>query len=280
MKTIRTAVIPVAGYGTRRLPITKAIEKCMLPIGDRPVVDYVVADCAAAGIEHIIFVVSETAVQLQTYYGHNRNLEKYLLKQGKERELELVKSTSRGMAISYVTQPENGPYGTAVPIQLVTSHLMGQEAFVVLMGDAFVHRADGGSELTEAVTAYQSAHTPHLLLCSEVSKEDAQHYGLVQVNKDNQLKAFIEKPTTDNIPSPALVNLNQFICSTSILEYLETYMAGQPPAANKGEYYITDVLQQAAAAGQAVTVKTIQGEYLDAGNTAAWLKANNQIVKA
>lgn len=280
MKIIRTAVIPVAGYGTRRLPITKAIEKCMLPIGDRPVVDYVVADCAAAGIEHIIFVVSETAVQLQTYYGHNRNLEKYLRKQGKESELEIIKGTSRGMAISYVTQPENGPYGTAVPIQLVASHLMGEEAFVVLMGDAFVYRPDGSSELTDALEAYRSAKTPHLLLCAEVSKEEAQHYGLVQVNKDHQLEAFIEKPTANSIPSPALVNLNQFICSTSILEYLEVYMAEQPPKANKGEYYITDVLQQAATAGQVVTVKTIQGEYLDAGNTSAWLKANNQVVKA
>jgi UTP--glucose-1-phosphate uridylyltransferase len=278
MKTIRTAVIPVAGYGTRRLPITKAIEKCMLPIGDRPVVDYVVADCAAAGIEHVIFVVSETAVQLQTYYGHNRNLEKYLLEQGKISELELIKGTSRGMAISYVTQSENGPYGTAVPIQLVASHLMGEEAFVVLMGDAFVYRPDNSSELADAVKVYKSEASAHLMLCAEVPKEEAQHYGLVETNEKNQLTHFLEKPSPENIPSPALANLNQLICDVSILEQLEAYMASQPPQQNKGEYYLTDVLQKAAETGQDVAVRSIQGEYLDAGNTDSWLKANNRIL--
>lgn len=72
---ITTAIIPVAGWGSRRLPITKAIEKCMLPIGNRPLVDYVVQDCIAAGITDIIFVVSEGSEQLQRYYGHNQALE-------------------------------------------------------------------------------------------------------------------------------------------------------------------------------------------------------------
>lgn len=278
MKNIRTAVIPVAGYGTRRLPITKAIEKCMLPVGNRPVVDYVVADCAAAGIEHIIFVVGENATQLQTYYGHNRNLEKYLLKQGKTLELELVKGTDRGMAISYVVQPDEGPYGTAVPVQLAASHVVGEEAFAVLMGDAFVYRTDGGSELVDTVKAYQTNDTPHLMLCAEVSQEEAGHYGVVEVDESNHLKDFLEKPSTDQIPTSALVNINQIIFDESILEHLENYMSDEPPKENKGEYYLTDVLQRAVDNGKGVQVKSINGEYLDAGNVDAWLKANNTLI--
>ncbi len=279
-KNIRTAVIPVAGYGTRRLPITKAIEKCMLPIGNRPVVDYVVAECAAAGIQHIIFVVSESATQLQTYYGHNRNLEKYLQEQGKDLELELVKGTDRGLAISYVVQPEDGSYGTAVPLQLAAPHLTGEEAFVVLMGDAFVHRTDGISELAEAIKTYQAGDAAHLMLCTEISKKEASHYGVVQIDKHGRLQNYLEKPSLQDVPSPALINLNQIVFDSSILEHLETYMAEEPPEANQGEYYLTDVLTRAKAAGQTIQVKAIAGEYLDAGNTNSWLKANKIIDKS
>jgi UTP-glucose-1-phosphate uridylyltransferase len=155
---------------------------------------------------------------------------------------------------------------------------MGEEAFVVLMGDAFVNRADGSSELADAVKAYQSSDAPHLMLCAEVPKDEARHYGLVRANKKDQLEQFLEKPSLDQIPSPALANLNQIIFDVSILEHLEMYMAEQPPKANAGEYFLTDVIQRAAAAGQAVQVKSIQGEYLDAGNTSSWLKANNRVL--
>src|SRR5690606_14322531 len=116
-KQITRAIIPVAGWGTRRLPITKTIEKCMLPIGNRPLVDYVVQDCLKAGITEIIFIVSEDSTQLQSYYGDNLALNDYLTRGGKTDKLPLV-APPQGVTLRYVTQPSGSKYGTAVPVAL------------------------------------------------------------------------------------------------------------------------------------------------------------------
>ncbi|MGH7196283.1 MAG: sugar phosphate nucleotidyltransferase [Candidatus Saccharimonadales bacterium] len=115
---ISKAFIPMAGYGTRRLPVTKALEKCMLPIGNRPIVDYVVGDCLKAGVTDIIFVVGEQFNQLQTYYGRNMLLEEYLKDKGKTKELEEIIDLSEKATFHYVVQDQHQPYGTAVPVAL------------------------------------------------------------------------------------------------------------------------------------------------------------------
>lgn len=273
-KHVKTAIIPVAGYGTRRLPITKAIEKCMLPIGNRPVVDYVVAECAAAGLEHIIFVVGENAAQLQTYYGHNRGLEEHLTAKGKTKELEMIRGTARGINISYIIQPADGPYGTAVPVQLAASHLVGEEAFAMMAGDAFVYASGGKPVLAEAVKAYEPDRSDHVMFCTEVPKKEASHYGVVRADSDGKLESLLEKPSQAEISDPALINVNCFIFNRSIFEHLESYMGMEPPKQNKGEHYLTDVLKLARDSGQMVKTQVVQGEYLDAGNVASWLKAN------
>src|SRR5689334_11009751 len=103
------AIIPVAGYGTRCLPITKAIEKCMLPVGNRPIIDYVVEDCLCAGIEEIIFVVGENFEQLKRYYGHNTLLEDYLKDRNKSTELGKVQAVGGGARFRYVIQDQYQP---------------------------------------------------------------------------------------------------------------------------------------------------------------------------
>ena len=116
--TITKAIIPVAGWGTRRLPITKSIEKCMLPIGNRPIVDYVVQDCIAAGITDIYFVVSEESSQIQAYYEDNGALNTYLIANGKEDYLPMV-APPKNVKFHYVVQNTLGKYGTAVTVALV-----------------------------------------------------------------------------------------------------------------------------------------------------------------
>src|SRR5687768_6322947 len=113
--TITKAIIPVAGWGTRRLPITKSIEKCMLPIGNVPVIDFVVQDCLRAGITDFYFVVSGAATQLKGYYSHHADLNDYLVRGGKEDMLPLV--TPPDATFHFVTQDTtNGQYGTTVPV--------------------------------------------------------------------------------------------------------------------------------------------------------------------
>lgn len=114
-----TAVIAVAGWGARWLPLTKAIEKCMLPVGNRPVVDWVVADCVKAGITKIIFVVAPEQTQIRQFYSHNAALNTYLNAKGKHDALELVNQPQyAGVTFEFVVQPQNSKYGTAVPIAL------------------------------------------------------------------------------------------------------------------------------------------------------------------
>lgn len=275
MKHIETAIIPVAGWGTRRLPITKAIEKCMLPIHDRPTVDFVVEDCAAAGIKHIIFVVGEESSQLQTYYGHHQKLEQYLEERGKTEELAVVNATGRGLRFSYVVQPQDGAYGTAVPVQLAAEKLQGEEYFAVMMGDDFVYRDDGGSELRDAVEAFQDSSADHLMLSAEVPRDQASHYGVLKVDAGGMLQEILEKPPLEKVPVPAQINISKFIFSDKLLKHLDDYMA--ETLSEGQEYRLTDVVLRSVAAGEKLQVRPIRGQYLDVGNADAWLAANNAV---
>src|SRR5688500_14108078 len=106
----KKAIIPVAGFGTRRLPITKAVEKCMLPVGNRPLIDYVVEDCIKAGVEEFYFVVGEEFQQLKRYYGHNQLLEEYLQRNGKQEALDEILAIAHKARFHYVIQDQHQPY--------------------------------------------------------------------------------------------------------------------------------------------------------------------------
>jgi UTP--glucose-1-phosphate uridylyltransferase len=120
---VNKAVIAVAGWGTRMLPVTKSVEKCMLPVGTRPVVDYVVRDIVAAGIRDIYFVVGEQSSQIRSYFAHNQPLEDYLRARGKEQMLGLVEPL-QGVTFHFITQPADGNYGTSVPVGLAADMLL------------------------------------------------------------------------------------------------------------------------------------------------------------
>jgi UTP--glucose-1-phosphate uridylyltransferase len=137
MDQVKKAIILVAGYGTRRLPITKAIEKCMLPIGDRPLIDYIVEDCITAGITDIMFVVGEQSEQIRAYYGTNQLLEDYLRRIGKQEQLDLVTGIAHKANFRYVVQSSNMPYGTAVPVDLCSFWVAAGERVLVAAGDNF-----------------------------------------------------------------------------------------------------------------------------------------------
>src|SRR5688572_29239159 len=152
------AIIAVAGYGTRRLPITKTIEKCMLPIGNRPIVDYVVEDCINNGITDIIFVVGERHEQIKNYYsGHNEQLESYLEAKGKTRELEQVKTLARGVTFSYVVQDRDQPYGTATPVALCAELVEPDDLVLFLAGDDFIYNPDGPSAITQLLKGLEGS---------------------------------------------------------------------------------------------------------------------------
>lgn len=269
---ITKAIIPVAGWGTRRLPITKAIEKCMLPIGNRPLVDYVVQDCLAAGITDIYFVVSEGSTQLQAYYGSNDVLDDYLRINGKEDYLPLV-APPAGITFHYVTQDTAGKYGTAIPVALVAPQIPEDESVVVLMGDDFIYNSDGSSEIVRLLDSIPE--DGNAMLGVEVPLEQVSRYGVIEVNENNDFVQIVEKPTPEQAPS-TMINVSKYVLSSEVLHAIEEYSTRDVV----GEYYITEPINQYVRDGGSLKVVRAKGTYLDGGSVEGWLWANKVVCEA
>ena len=273
MINIKTAIIPVAGYGSRMLPVTKAVEKCMLPVLNRPVIDYVVADCIAAGITSIVFVVGEGSDQLQRYYGHNASLEKYLVYQNKQKYLPLIEPP-KGVTFAYVEQAQSSKYGTAVPVSLASHFIEDDEQVLVLMGDDFVWNKDGSSELARLINSVKNKDEA-AMLGVPVEKSELSKYGVIKANKDGIFEAIIEKPAISDAPSN-LINISKYVVPAKLLDYIVEFTRKDN---NKVEYYITDPINDWVKDGGVMRVQTAVGKYLDGGNPEDWLAANNYIAQ-
>ncbi|HWZ65702.1 MAG TPA: sugar phosphate nucleotidyltransferase [Patescibacteria group bacterium] len=272
------AIIPVGGFGTRRLPITKAIEKCMLPVGNRPIVDYVVEDCIRAGITEIIFVVGEQSDQIRTYYGHNQLLEEYLADKGKQDELSLITDLSKKANFNYVVQDRNQPYGTAVPLWLCKEMIDPNESFIYVSGDQFYYDPGGGSEAAHLINEAERANATSVMMVAEVPHSEVYRYGIVKYrieNGEQLLEDIVEKPTVESAPSN-LNNATFYLLNQRIFEFAEDYMK----QALNTEYYVTDIVTNYSKTGNPVVVVPVKGEYLDCGNVEGWLHANNTVVRA
>lgn len=269
---ITKAIIPVAGWGTRRLPITKAIEKCMLPIGNRPLVDYVVQDCIAAGITDIYFVVNEWMTQIQTYYQENEALASYLASVGKEDMLEMV-TPPANVNFHFITQDtNNGKYGTAIPVSLAAEYLASDESVVVLMGDDFLYNGDDSSEVARLLTATPEGGSA--MLGVNVAPEEVSHYGVIDTNSSNEFVRIVEKPTKEQAPS-TLINVSKYVLNAELIAQITHYSEMEL----SGEYLITDPINSYVQDGGVVTVVPAEGQYLDGGSVEGWLHANEVVVK-
>lgn len=266
---ITKAIIPVAGWGTRRLPITKTIEKCMLPIGNRPLVDYVVQDCLAAGITELIFVVGEDSDQLQSYYRSNIKLNDYLYRNGKADKLPLVAPLS-GVKLHFVTQPSYGKYGTAVPVALAADFIEDGESAVVLMGDDFIYNSDGSSEVQRLIDATPAGECG--LLAARIPRHEVGKYGVIEQDESGNYVRIVDQPDPQEAPSD-LINISKYILTKSVID-----RAVNLPAAHNGEYQLPDAINDHVAVGGTVKVVPAVGEYLDGGSVEGWLHANRVVL--
>lgn len=269
MSRVTKAIIPVAGWGTRRLPITKAIEKCMLPIGNRPLVDYVVQDCLRAGINEIYFVVGEDSTQLRDYYRSNINLKDYLIRNDKQDMLPLI-APLEGVKLHFIVQPGYGKYGTAIPVALAASQLPAGESAVVLMGDDFIYTTDGSSETARLIAA---AGEGSAMLGVEVSRESVSHYGVIEKDANNKFVRIVEKPSPEEAPSN-LINVSKYVLDAVALQQIMNFAETK----QDGEYYITDPINAYVAQGGEIAVVPAAGQYLDGGSVEGWLHANNIVI--
>lgn len=266
------AIIAVAGYGTRRLPITKSIEKCMLPIGNRPIVDYIVEDCIKNGLTDIIFVVGEQHEQIKNYYSDsNEQLELYLETRGKHDDLAAVHTIGEGATFRYVVQRQDHPYGTATALALCDDLVDDDERVVFVAGDDFVYNPGGESGIEQLLKGVGGNSSG--LLGVEIAHEDVSKYGVLEM-KDDAFVRIVEKPTLEEAPSN-LINISKYIFDKEVVGHAVTVL--NHPAAN-GECQITDALNMYVADGKKALVVRARGEYLDGGSPKGWLHANNTLV--
>lgn len=268
---ITKAIIPVAGWGTRMLPITKAIEKCMLPVGTRPVIDYVVRDCLKAGINDIYFVVGEQSTQIENYYRSNIQLNDYLKRKGKQDVLPLV-APLKEASIHFITQPSTGGYGTSVPVGMASEFIDEDESALVIMGDQFFYRRDDGSNARDLIDLANATSVSAGLLGVPVPEEDVSKYGIIEKDSENKFVRIVEKPAPEEAPSN-LNNASFYLFPKAIFELAKKLPANPV----RGEYEITDAINAYVQDGQPIVVGEAKGEYLDGGSPEGWLHANNVV---
>lgn len=268
-------IIAVAGYGTRFLPLTRAIEKCMVPLGNRPVIDYIVEDCLRAGIRDICFVVGKDSAQLRSYYSPKPELEAYLKRNGKDAMLPLV--TMPDCQFTFIEQDQSGKYGSAVPVGLARQFTESDEHTLVIMGDQIFYNPDGVSETATFLQAATRAGAPSAMLVTEVPKSEVYKYGIVATKKVGGVELFervVEKPKPENAPTN-LNNASFYLFDQTFFDFVDEYLA----ISRNDEYYLTDPLNSYVQAGNNLAVIRNRGEYLDCGAPEGWVMANNRVMK-
>ena len=262
---LRKAVIPAAGLGTRFLPATKAQPKEMLPIVDKPTIQYIIEEAASAGVEDIIIVTGRSKRSIEDHFDRSIELEMELEKAGKAELLEMVKSISEIANIHFIRQKQPLGLGHAV---LTASHFIGEEPFAVLLGDdVVVSQKPVLQQMVEVFNEYKTS----ILGVQEVSDEAISLYGAVdgrQVDEDiYKVRDLIEKPKKEDAPSNIAV-LGRYILTPTIFKYLET----QTPGVG-GEIQLTDALNRLSKE-EAMYAYVFKGHRYDVGSKMGFLQAN------
>lgn len=269
MTSCKKAIIPVAGYGTRRLPVTKSIEKCMLPLGNRPVIDYIVADCVAAGITDIYFVVSGDAHQLRNYYERDVELETYLERNGKTDKIAAI-TPPANVTFHYIEQDmQDRRYGTAIPVWLCRDYIDEDELVLVVMGDDVTYTPDGQSDIERLVALGTPA-----ILGVPIQEGPLSSYGVI-ASRDGIFTHIAEKPAPGEEPS-RMINVSKYVLPGHFMSVVSESVRSGP--SQGGEYYITDPINSLVRGGVALTVVEAQGRYLDTGTMEAWVAANQWLL--
>ena len=266
---IRKAIIPVAGFGTRFLPVTKALPKEMLPIVDKPVLQYVVEEAVASGITDIIIVTNQNKRAAEDHFDVNAELENWLKVAGKTKELEEVRKIAELAHFVYIRQ--KGPYGNGTPI-LNARHLIGDEPFAVLWGDeVFMGKTPRLKQLMDVYERY----TDPVLTAYHVDAEGTKRYGIIEgKNIDRsiyQVRAVLEKPGPK--VRSRLASLGGYILTPDIFPILERTKLGK-----SGELWLVDAIL-ALSRMRPVYACAVEGTYFDVGSKLGWLKANIEFAR-
>ena len=265
MSSIRKAVIPVAGLGTRFLPATKAQPKEMLPLVDKPVIQYVVEEAIRAGVENLVLVTGRGKQAIENHFDVAYELEDMLLRRGKTDDLEQVRAITGLGQFTFVRQGEPLGLGHAV---LCARHAVGSEPFALLLGDDVF---DEDSPALEALITAFEATGKSVVGVQEVPLEHVSRYGIINAPEHPDgpwdVTDIVEKPGMAEAPSRCAV-VGRYVLTPRIFDHL----AGVKPGVG-GEYQLTDALKKLADEGQLVAA-LIPAKRYDTGNKLDYLKAN------
>ncbi len=272
-RRVRKAVLPAAGLGTRFLPATKAQPKEMLPVVDKPLIQYVVEECLASGIENIIIVTGRGKNAIEDHFDNSPELERFLEIKGKTEQLEMVRSISNMVHFSYTRQKEPLGLGHAV---LTARELVGDEPFAVLLGDVII---PGPSPATlQCVEVYEQTGIGTIAV-EPVPMERTHLYGIIDAQPAEEskwgkrllrIRDLVEKPRPANAPSNLAVT-GRYVLPPEIFECLE-----RTPPGSGGEIQLTDALRLLAQE-QGLNALEYVGQSYDAGDKLGFLKATVEI---
>lgn len=268
-KQVKKAIVPAAGMGTRFLPATKAQPKEMLPIVDKPTIQYIIEEAVASGIEEILIITSGTKRSIEDHFDTSYELEDTLAKKGKTEMLKMVKGISNMVNIHYIRQKEALGLGHAV---LQAKAFVQDEPFAVLLGDDVVVNHEGEPALKQLINAYNEKQAS-VLGVQTVAISDVDKYGIVAPSKTvpvegrlAKLSDMVEKPKQTEAPRQLAV-LGRYVLTPQIFELLAT----QTPGAGN-EIQLTDAIKRLTER-QAVYAYDFEGQRYDLGDKFGFIKA-------
>ncbi len=272
---ITKAVIAVAGYGTRFLPATKVQPKEMLPIVDKPVVQYLVEEAVDSGITDIILVTRSGNQALEDHFDSSRDLEIFLEAQNKRRELDEIKRIPTMANFIYVRQTKDMPYGNGTPLLCAKSLIHPDEAVVYMFGDDIVKSEVPCAK--QLMDVYYEYHPAAVIAAQEVPIDEISRYGVPKLKPGagpKVLEHIVEKPSPANAPSN-LAQVGRFVLSSKIIDILEglkeDLKKDNSKGGENGELWLTDAIDRLAAT-DTVIVHPIEGKWLTTGDPLRFLK--------
>ncbi len=263
---VRTAVLPAAGLGTRFLPATKSVAKELLPLVDRPAIQYAVEECSRAGLDDVVLVTSRGKSAMEDHFDHDPQLEQALEAKGKDELLATVRHASTLAKVTAVRQPR--PLGLGHAVLMAAEHV-GDASFAVLLPDDII---DPDDHLLEQMVALHQREGRAVVAVMEVPDDQTHRYGIVDVRPTDEDGVFdvhdlVEKPAPGTAPSNLAI-VARYVLPGRIFELLRD----QPPGAG-GEIQLTDALQSLAREAPILAIRH-DGRRHDSGELLGWLEAN------
>ncbi len=267
-KTLKKAIIPAAGLGTRFLPITKAVPKPMLPVLDKPNIQYIAEELSAIGIEEIIIVVGPDSGVIEKHFAVNSGLEQRLLQDGKKKLYDIAVATHKFNVKIAVQEVANGLAGAL----LCAEPFVKGEPFALLLGDELIYTAQGQTPCMKKLADIFNSTGKSVIATMEVFGDDVSKYGNIGIRSEQdgviEVDKIVEKPSVNEALSNNAI-IGRYVFSAKVMDMLKKLQ----PKPGSSEIYLTDALDELANDGQ-LLASTFEGERYDVGDKFGYIRAN------